>query len=80
VTVAGWEDTLRDRVDDLAARNPQVKARRGPPTVRSGNPTQAPGPGGPHSTQLTKGDLVHMRPEQIEDALKRGDLNQILGR
>src|SRR5438876_9958125 len=31
VSVEGWQDVLNDRVSDLAARNPQVKARRAPP-------------------------------------------------
>src|SRR5438034_11268445 len=52
-----WETTLNDRVSDLAARNPQVKARRGPPVVRSG-PDFPPGPGDTNpGGQLTRGHL-----------------------
>jgi hypothetical protein len=83
-----WDDldgndveVLRDRVDDLLARRPELKSQRRPPVVRSGSPNQTPGPGNPNpSGQLSRSELHGMTPEQVERHFREGNLDQILGR
>jgi hypothetical protein len=72
-------DTLKDRVDDLLARRPELKQHR-PPTRSSSGSIPPGGPGGPSSTQVTRSELAGMTPEAIERALRDGNLNAILGR
>lgn len=72
-------DVLRDRVDDLLARRPELKQRA--TATRSSSGTERGGPGlQPGSTQLTRSQLATMKPEAVEAALKDGRLNEILGR
>jgi len=81
VSVDGWQEVLNDRVSDLAARNPQIKQRKGPPTTRSANPLQPPGPGDTNpGGQLVRSQLQGMKPEDVVKAFNEGSLDQMLGR
>jgi hypothetical protein len=75
----GWTDVLDDRVDDLLARHPEIRSRN-VPTRSSSSGISSGGPGGLASTQITRSELSGMKPEQVEQAMKDGRLNQILGR
>jgi hypothetical protein len=79
-SVDGWTTLLDDRVDDLLARRPDLKAQRSRMPSRSGTDGSTGGPGDGPSAQVTRSQLAGMSPEQIERALKDGTLNAILGR
>ena len=72
-------DVLINRVDDLIARRPELRQRAA--ATRSGSGSERGGPGiQPGSTQLTRSQLATMKPEAVEQALRDGRLNEILGR
>ncbi len=73
-------DGMKDRVDDLIARRPELKQQRSALPRRSGTDGSTGGSGGPASNQVTRSQLANMSPEQVERALHDGNLNAILGR
>jgi hypothetical protein len=75
-----FRQTLHDRLDSLRAENPELKAGRSTLPTRSGTGGPTGGPGAGPSSQLTRSQVANMKPEAVEEALKRGDLNQLLGR
>jgi len=74
-----FAETLGDRVDELIRERPELRGGRRMASASSTSTMSSGGPG-MTSTQLTRETVKQMRPDQVEEALKRGDLNQLLGR
>jgi len=78
---AEFAKALDAMVKATADKYPQLKAGQAPPPPappRSGLPITGGGQPGP--TQLSREHLKAMSPDQIAEAVKRGELNQVLGR
>jgi len=77
-----FDKTVDSMVKVAVDKHPALKAGQAPPTPpappRSGLPIS--GGGQPAPTQLTRENLKAMTPEQIADAVRKGELDQVLGR
>ncbi len=78
---ADFTKALDAMVQATTTKHPQLKAGQAPPPPvppRSGLPITGGGQVAP--SQLSRENLKAMTPDQIADAVKRGELNDVLGR
>jgi hypothetical protein len=76
-----FAELLNDRVDDLAARHPDVTGNRPAATSGGGASGDTRGKGDDGGPMwLTPADAKAMTPEQAHDAYKRGKFDRALGR